>query len=838
VATKTFPVTSSAVRFRNSKEDHPRLAGALDYIITRYGDGGTYVADLKCAISSLDWADVIQVTAAQLVLVTPDDASTAIDGGLVKPIDNSDAVLTLLTSPFPDNSATNFGSLWTSSPQAPSKGTLSKTVTIRKTVDYENRIDIRRFLQRWAPKTVKINLGTTANPNVVAGRAEANHGLELTKAAGKENVIVVTSERHPDTAIQPRIEITYTAKPAPGSLFITAPPTVITQIEGHDFEADYIAGRTSDRLALVQVQLYKATVVSGDYDDAGTHTTWKYSAPASASDAATGHFVVPIPASLKSGTAYKWRTRARNQNGEWTPWTSAVSLSITTNNPTLASLKPVTASSVPTLNHVSFGATYSDPDSNKLLSYRIQLRSQTLSSDPAWDETGVFWDTSDRTPTATEIATGVISTLYDGEALLAGTYSWRIKATDILGADSPWYYADITTTQDEEADPGETEFLTGYASRHGRARILIKSMGANRGPGTTIATIEDAGNVGASEMHNAPGEFFFTIPARHPQVSVIEPWQVHYAVEEYRGEGWKETAAGLITDFDASDNDVVFYGTDYLGLLELTVENRFNPNSSPNKAASLYPTDPTGATSGAMYSDKTIKQVVQDQIDRAIHGTNSPVGFITRGAIATMNEKVTIYATFKSRLSFIAGLLDSHRGSNLGLKTRIRVRKTVSGGYTFVVEDNPGKDRSNLALEYGKLVEGFRVVPFGDWGSRVYAIGRALNGIRVEYLPDVLGVASEATYGRIPKVNMWQDVTDRTDLKRRAALYARQVSKVGKRLALALRVDSLGVKDGWDICDSVYVNINRGVVNTLNSARATGRSGAGRGGCTRTGTPT
>jgi hypothetical protein len=42
------------------------------------------------------------------------------------------------------------------------------------------------------------------------------------------------------------------------------------------------------------------------------------------------------------------------------------------------------------------------------------------------------------------------------------------------------------------------------------------------------------------------------------------------------------------------------------------------------------------------------------------------------------------------------------------------------------------------------------------------------------------------------------------------------VSKVGKRMALAIRVDSIAVKDGWDICDSVLVDIDRGVVNTLN----------------------
>ena len=61
---------------------------------------------------------------------------------------------------------------------------------------------------------------------------------------------------------------------------------------------------------------------------------------------------------------------------------------------------------------------------------------------------------------------------------------------------------------------------------------------------------------------------------------------------------------------------------------------------------------------------------------------------------------------------------------------------------------------------------------------------------------------------------MYQDIDDSADLQRRANQAAAKVAKVGKMMGLGIRVGSLTVKDGWDITDSVPVNIVRGVVNT------------------------
>lgn len=902
---KVFPVTQSAVRAKGSTEPHPRIAGALKWLGSGYAGGRSYRSYFKDVVDPIDWDDVIEITAAVLILVTPTDADNKLP---FDPDDKAPATLTMLAEDFPDNSEDDFDSYYTSAHENPKVGTVTRALTIRSTPGFHNRYDVREFVRRWAPKTVKINLGTATKPNRVPGMGQANHGVIITKTTAKN--FVIASELHDDPDARPRIEITYVGKGVPGLVFLTAPPAIVTQVAGQFFEGDYIPGAPDDHMTDVALQLYPGSVGASLYDDAGTKAIWTYSAAASASDTETGHFVVPLPPVLSSVTGYNWRARARNQLGVWTAWTAPSGLTVLTNAPTLSALSPVNTASYPTLDHVLFGASYSDPDGDQLQSYRIQLRSRTTPSNPDWDSSGLFWDTSDRTPLAGTLGHGRISTEYGGDALPAGDYSWRMRVTDALGAQSIWYYADLTITVGETPDPGDGDFLTGYMTRRARARIIIRGIDMNpqkvtvagtggsftltysgettgaiaygatattvkaalealvgieqvdvtlvapgtthaytitflgalaeqgivkmtadgalltgpghaitvnnvgtRGPGRVIADIEDASNIGASENHNAAGEIFFSLPATHPQVSVIEPWQVHYSLQMYRGDGWREITAGLITNFDATDEDVVFNGVDYLGLLALDVDDRFNPSTAADAPAGLYPAAP----GGAKYTNKTITQIVQDQIDRAIHQPDSPIGFITRGTIASMVEKINIFSTFKQRLPFIAGLLDSHRGANLGTRTRIRVRKTTAAGYQFIVEENPGTTRDNLELRYGELVQGFRVIPFGDtWSTRLYAMGRAFNSLKLEYLPNVTGVIDEDIWGRIPRVNLWQDITDLADLKRRAAQYMRQASKVGTHLAFALRVDALAVKDGWDITDSIPVKIDRGVVNTEN----------------------
>lgn len=342
---------------------------------------------------------------------------------------------------------------------------------------------------------------------------------------------------------------------------------------------------------------------------------------------------------------------------------------------------------------------------------------------------------------------------------------------------------------------------------------------SGRGPGEVVAIISDAKKIGVSEGYNSPGDFFFTLPTSHPQISAVKPLETHWALEMYRSEGWKEVEQGWIVDQDPTPEETVFYGTDYLGMLARMHDERFNPDQSPDAEAFIYPEDASGV-GGSYYTERRIDAIVGDQIDRAIHTTNSNLMFFERGAIASMPEQVSIYCTMEERLAFCSGLIDSHRAGT-GQRTRMRHVRTPDGVYRFDVLDNPGIDRDDLTMRYGELVQGYRVVDFGDYANRALAIGKTQNDFRLEYAvsstPAPAGQNSdywERQFGRMTKVNFWDNIRDANDLIRRSRQYVAEAGARGKRVGLGLRVNTIGIKDGWDIGDSVPVVIQRGGLDT------------------------
>jgi hypothetical protein len=329
-----------------------------------------------------------------------------------------------------------------------------------------------------------------------------------------------------------------------------------------------------------------------------------------------------------------------------------------------------------------------------------------------------------------------------------------------------------------------------------------------RGPGKTVAVLEHASAVGASKVFNSPGEAHWTLQVDDPQLAVIEPRQTHYSIQFYTGDGWREVYAGLVWDADASERDVVFYGVDYLGLFDSVLDERYDaslPDKPAEKGGSKYVTP----------GKNSINYIVNDQLARAIAAPNSPVGFITKGAIASMTETVTVYSTYQPTLSFVTGLLDSHR-QGTGKQTRIQVRLSTGGGYEVVVTDvDPPNARENFRLRYGELVQGYRVILFGDdWATRISGIGRTRDGIRVLYKTRTAPGISETVWGRFARATIVDGVSDENDLLRRVQQLATRAGKLGKQLGLGLRSDTLMPFDGYDITDAFPVHIQHGAIDT------------------------
>jgi hypothetical protein len=823
------------------------------------GDYGNFDYDAYVKFA-LNWSGVGKIVSAILTLYTDDGLGVMPSTTKEHPY----VLVRRLTDGFSEGNAPD--GEWQTNDYTSANGTSSdqKGFNLTRAELGLNQIDVTAIFEDIAPKGVKRRNGNPGGNLEAAGKW---YGLGLFGSGDTDKNIGVCSDKYSDAAYRPYVTLTYeyghTTPDAPTNVAPSGSVAALT-----DFQGDFVDSlRPTDTLKYSGVQVYdvghSGTSATDDYitdsghglsnldivyftsltggaglstftkyyvrnktstkfkvsttptgtvaniTDAHSALTWSkllYSdtKPASLAEIDADRFThVPDNISiLKANTTYRWRSRVTDHQGDISPWTSLVSFSFANTAPTAPVLSPVSGSTWSDGTH--FRGTFSDADAGDTMhAYEVQM-SAYPEGDARWnDDRYILWNTGKRYVTPT---TEPFDTVYGGNDVAIGTYWWRARTHDSKGGTSDWEYASIDFDTAFEADPEESSTAIQLRPR-APWRIVIKAMGANRGPGTTVAVIEDAKNVGAAELYNSPGELHFTLPVDHPQISAIEPKQTHYSVQFRQGDGWHEVFAGLIDDFDATDTDVIFYGVDYLALLDRIVDERYdtsNPNKPAEKGGSYY------VTSGK----NSIRYIVMDQLAKAKALANSPVGFITVGTVATMSATLQVYSTYSPVLQFITGLLDSHRNGQ-NKRTRLRCRRTNAGGYEWIVQDNPGQVRDNLRMRYGELVQGYRAVAFGtEWSTRVAGIGRAKDGIAVMYKQKTSPGISEATWGRFTRVQLFDGVSDPADFARRLQQAAVAGGKLGRNMGLGLRSGVLQPKDGYDICDHFPISIEHGSVST------------------------
>lgn len=339
-----------------------------------------------------------------------------------------------------------------------------------------------------------------------------------------------------------------------------------------------------------------------------------------------------------------------------------------------------------------------------------------------------------------------------------------------------------------------------------KARVVIRQS-ESRAPGTVVAIIDDAQNIGCSTYFNSPGEFHMTLPITHPQLGKCEPWRSHYAVEENVNGNWVQRYEGILSDFDANQDDVIVYGIDYFALLGRVVDTRY-VQGEPERSATATPP-------GSKYVSQYISTVINHLLQYARDKSGSPVSFISIGKRDTFAEKITIYTTFVGIAEMIEGLVDSHR-QGTGKRSRFWCQRYAANSYRWRLADNPGVDRPNLRMEYGGLVQGFQVIGFGEWSSKAHAIGRTQTGYELFYQSATApGIDFSANgYPVIETAEVYDNVADKNDLQRRVKQRAMSSSRVGKRIALGLRTEHMSPFDGYDIADNIPVAIKRGSIDT------------------------
>lgn len=753
------------------------------------------------------WGDVERIVKVELLLRVENDSTHFEEGGKGK------VRVFRLTSGFSDGS--NGENVWTSAeyenpsystslyadglvPINPNTGKPQDNATLA--------IDITKFYKGMAPKGVLMPDGSACSGNWT------NYGFLIRGSneqdPAQRSVFIARANGTPTA--RPQIRLTYDPKNSkPTAPTLLAPATTNVSLgdsfEGqhHDPDLDPMSAR------IIEIR-----------EKAKPTSTWTLPTAlqsAGSDETQSGLFSVPLSAAaafLKSGTDYEWRAATRDSRGAPTAWGTAAAysgwraLTVTSSAPTVVATG---VDQVPAMTDARFGGTYTDPEGNPLAKFHIQMQPDGLTdwSDPA----EIVWDTGESLPTQGEVEQSFVARQYAGQPLDPAFYRYRIRVQDSTGAWSAWDEDTFELTAPYNPDPGDTD-LTTQIARNAPIRIALRKMDSansdshkKRGPGALIGYVDDPMDLGASAYLNTGGELYFTLPALHPYCPEIEPHSTHYAVEQYYGDRYRTLFAGIITDFDADADTATFYGTDYLGLLQTAVDERYNPDKAMQAASG------TG-TGGSYYSNKTIDWVIKDQLAYHRNAANSPVGFLTTGSMTALAEKVTIYSTYSEALPFITGLMDSHKqGTGREVRFYARPTDTTFLKWEWALVDNWGKDRPNIRLEYGGLLNDFRVVALGDFGTRVLGVGQKRGEVKV-YRATKTGGLDEAKWGRRAKTRFYQDIVDQNDLNRRVSEDAAQLAKVGKRLALAINADTLSPFDGWDIGDSIIVDIDRGVVDS------------------------
>jgi len=868
---RTLSVSIDTVRrIKTDGTEHTGSGKSKHYYVGRNGSYD-YSSFIKFA---LDWTNVGSIVSATLNLYTDeyDTFGSAGEPGIMAAPKTTDiptiATIRRLTAAFTEGSTADgqFASADYVAPTYTSTGAVSGAL-MAKGADLLKSIDITAIVRAWAPSTV------------AGGGLATNHGIGLYGSTDATKNWSGWAREHAGgggAAERATITLVYEFGPTvPNTPTNLTPAGNVSTLTS--FQGDFSDVRTTDKLQSVSIEIYDAghsataTASTDKITQSAAHglvvgnsvyftavgtsgllamqryyvqavvnsTTFAVSATsggaavditadsavtwsllvgslahtASQTEQSGAHFIVPKPLTLAifATRTYRWRARYTDNEGQTSAWTSLTSFVLTDTAPNDPVLSPVNASSYASLNLVKFtGGTFSDADSGDVLgSHQVQL-SPYPSGDARWTEAdGILWDTGQ-----VYEAVGATSWVeyYGGRALTAGTYYWRARQWDQKGGVSNWVYAQIILTADFSPDPAN--YSNVQVNTHAPWRIIIRDLFQSNGttptvgraPGNIVAVMEEAKNVGASVVYNSPGELHFTLLKDDPQIAVIEPKQVHYALEFYSGDGWQEKYAGVIWDIDATEVDVVFKGLDYLALYDTNVDERYDP---------LNP-DKSYASGGSKYSNVTIRNVVLDQLNYAKGRTDSWVGHISIGTVDAMDELVTVYSTMAPTLQFVSGLLDSHR-QGTGKRTRMKVSKTTGGTYQLTITDNPGTLRSDLAMYYGELVQGYRIIAFGDgWGNVQHVIGRNRDGLKVVY-NTISGQAfqpSTSTYGRIANVVVFDGVNDQNDLNRRGLQAAIQSAKLGKNIAIGIRTEFLKPLQGWDITDTFPLTIKDGAIDT------------------------
>jgi hypothetical protein len=257
--------------------------------------------------------------------------------------------------------------------------------------------------------------------------------------------------------------------------------------------------------------------------------------------------------------------------------------------------------------------------------------------------------------------------------------------------------------------------------------------------GTPVAVIPDARDVSVQLYANDAGSMYFTLPVDHPALPLIDPLNQHYVVQRWNGSSYDTIQSGFITDYDASVNEVVINGVDYM----TTLNKYYTPLHGPELGAKAIPnTDLTAilsTTPKAIIDAATVKDRLKASESYAVSVTNSSyanVGKIsaysgsatsstnpsgTRDAITVTYEEnpvgvktgtvIISGAVYIWRSTAANSFQDGETGEVIEGNFSIGTSSSAKGKIGFILSSNPGgplaKIEYDLYAAIGNLDIGF-----------------------------------------------------------------------------------------------------------------------------------
>jgi hypothetical protein len=350
---------------------------------------------------------------------------------------------------------------------------------------------------------------------------------------------------------------------------------------------------------------------------------------------------------------------------------------------------------------------------------------------------------------------------------------------------------------------------------------LWDTTGAGRGRGSVKAVISDAKYIGVSSYLNQGGEMFFTLPYNHPQIAECDPLNRHYRVDRWDEEDgiYRTVGTGILQDYSATDNETVFYGADYLTVMNQTL------------------TDTAAATGGSTvtYNARTMGFIFQAEMSAVKNQTDSRLGFIT--VESTINAAATTYQIFtagEQRTGFLANVAGiSQAGTTNKVVFGNRIESATQSYNSFFLDMNYATTANNsLRLVYGQNIKRFSYSPnFRSLRTRAVVIATSIfNGITPTKIWSAFATSSlQSTYGVIDRLDLQQDIISSANVSARAAynLYQSSPDKI-KNISIALVDGAVIPFKSYKLGDDIRVIIKRGSVNIDSNLTLRGQNWIGR----------